>query len=372
MLNETMSKIMIKEKNIKEVLLENYITFIEDYDLKSNSYSKTGYMAELFIMPKTIEELNFLIVFFKSKNIPYKVIGETTNVLFLDSAIYSNIISTKLITTIEFKNNKEVVVACGKNLPDFIRELSMRDYTGFEGLEGIPGSVGGAIFMNAGAYGYEISDNIKSVTFIDENGILQTYNKEKLNFKRRGSFFKESGDNIILYATFHLEIGNGKEIYKKIERFHIARHKYQEWVYPNLGSIYSSEKSIYDSVISCTKYRFKLKFIRRFFYNNPISKYYNRLYPSNERLNKFFLSHFNMSLFSEYPSKKNLNTFTNKDMSTLEIITYISKLGNVLDDSTYLENELITCPISKIVDNNKFYKTIRKYELALKKNQNGE
>ncbi|WP_318514020.1 FAD-binding protein [Photobacterium leiognathi] len=362
---------MSNQQYIEDTLFKNHIPFIKNYDLKSNCYSKTGYLVENYIMPKTVSELEFVISLFRTKNIAYKVIGETTNVIFLDSVIYSNIISTKLITTIKFKEN-EVVVACGKNLPDFVRELSMRSYTGFEGLEGIPGTVGGAVFMNAGAYGYEISDNIKSVSFINLKGELEIYNKEMLNFKRRGSFFKENKNCIILNITFNLKLGDSEDIYKKIERFHIARHKYQEWVYPNLGSIYSSERSIYDSSSSCNKYIFKLKFIRKIFYGNPIAKYYNRLYPSNERLNKLFLSHFKMSDFAEFPSRKNINTFINKNHSTLEIMQYISKLGGVLDSDTYLENELIIEPIFKVIDHSEFNNTVEVYDIASKKNSDGE
>ncbi|OEF75419.1 hypothetical protein OA5_05960 [Vibrio cyclitrophicus 1F111] len=362
---------MTQQKKTESVLDEYRIPYIKDYDIKSNSYSKTGYLVEKFIMPRTVIELQFLITAFKNSSIEYKVIGETTNVIFLDSVVYSNIISTKLITSLEFRDN-EVVVDCGKNLPDFVRELSMRNYTGFEGLEGIPGTVGGAIFMNAGAYGYEISDNIKSVTCIDLNGKLIVYNKEQLEFKRRGSFFKENNGFIILNATFGLEVGIADNIYGKIERFHIARHKYQEWVYPNLGSIYSSEKSIYDSYIPCNRFKIKLKFIRKIFYSNPIAKYYNRLYPSNERLNKLFLSHFKMTEFSNFPSKKNLNTFINNNSSTLDIVTYISKLGTVLDKDTYLENELVISPILDVIEKSEYEKTIKTYNLALVSNENVE
>jgi len=353
---------MSQQKHIQEILNGNSIPFIENYDLKSNCYSKTGGLVANYILPRTVEELEILLNIFREKSVDFRVIGDTTNTLFLDSVIYSNIISTKLITNIEFKYD-EVIVACGKNLSDFVRELSMRNYSGFEGLEGIPGTVGGAIFMNAGAYGYEISDNIKNVTFINSNGELTVFNKEQLGFKRRSSFFKESKGGVILTATFNLTPGNGEEIYKKVERYHIARHKYQEWVYPNLGSIFSSERSIYDSSVS-NKYKIKLWILRKLFYGNPISRFYNRRCPSNEILNDLFLSHFKMSDFSGFPSKKNLNTFTNKNNSTLEIVDYIATLGSVLDSDTFLENELVVGPILEITNDLEFNRTIEMYHSA--------
>ncbi|MBN8103428.1 FAD-binding protein [Vibrio vulnificus] len=350
---------MSQKDNIEDILMECNIPFIANYNLKSNSYSKTGNVASKFIMPKNTSELECLIKRFNELDIPYKVVGDTTNILFLDSVIYSNIISTKLVTEVVFSNNK-VEVACGKNLPDFVRELSMRDYTGFEGLEGIPGTIGGGIFMNAGAYGYEISDHLESVKFINPNGVVLTLNKDDLSFDRRTSYFKKNEGCIILSATFNLKVGSSETIYNKIEKYHIARHKYQEWVYPNLGSIYSSNLSIYESS-SCKRFYMKFKIVRKLFYTNPIAKYYNRLYPSNKRLNVLFLSHFNMLKYSDFPSKKNINTFVNRNFSTLEIVDYISVLGQVINNETYLENELVLGPIQEITEPLSYGKTIDTY-----------
>lgn len=343
------------------------ITYIKNYDIKSNSYSKTGYLIKIFILPKNLDEFQYLLKLLNEKGFGYKVIGETTNIIFLDSVIYSIVISTKLITKINFYND-EVYVECGKNLPDFVRELAMRGFSGFEGLEGIPGTVGGAIFMNAGAYGYEISDNIKSVKYIDNEGHVTELSKDKLTFSRRRSFFKENPEYIIVSAVFRTQSGRADEIYSKIEKFHIARHKYQEWVYPNLGSVYSSRRSIYDSTKYDKIYKIKLKIIRLLFYKNMIAKISNRMLPSNKRLNDFFLSHYKLNNYEKLVSKKNLNTFTNRNNTTLEIVKYISELRAYLDEDTYLENELVDKVIYKVVNESDMKLTIELNKKALKKN----
>lgn len=354
-----------KQVNIEQILRKYNIPFIENYNLKSNSYSKTGNTVSKFIMPKSIKELESLIKILNEQKIKYKVVGETTNILFLDSVIYSNIISTKLLTEILFLDDK-VEVACGKNLSDFVRELSMRNYTGFEGLEGIPGTIGGGIFMNAGAYGYDISDHLESVKFIDSDGKILTLNKNELSFGRRTSYFKKNEGCIILNVIFNLKKGSSEAIYNKIEKYHIARHKYQEWVYPNLGSIYSSNLSIYEST-KCKNFMMKYKITRKLFYTNPIGRYLNRLYPSNNKVNHLFLSHFKILNYSDYPSKKNLNTFVNKNFSTMEIVNYISELGKILNDETYLENELVLSPILEVTQPLNYSKTIDTYNSIIKK-----
>lgn len=354
-----------------EFLIERNITFLNDYSLKHNSYSKTGNTVKNFILPKSVDELVDVVRVFNKNRVEFKIIGETSNILFLDSVVYSNIICTKLLSKIEF-TDKGVSVECGKLLPDFVRELSMRGYCGFEGLEGIPGTIGGGVLMNAGAYGYEISERLESVTYLDVNGFIKNAKKNELTFKRRSSFFKENPQCVILTVNFTTKLGDIEEIYKKIEKYHIARHKYQEWVLPNLGSIYSSERSIYDSSSKCKRYLLKLKVVRKIFQSNPIARHFNRIVPSNERLNKLFLSHFGMERFASLVSKKNLNTFTNRNNSTLEIMEYISSLKSYLDNDTYLENELVHTSIYEVLNEPEMNQTIKLYLQAIKKENEGE
>tara|TARA_R110001583_G_scaffold162199_1_gene314366 strand:+ start:1946 stop:3022 length:1077 start_codon:yes stop_codon:yes gene_type:complete len=344
-------------EKLESFLKKNCLAYSQDYDIKSHSYSKTGYLVKIFIMPKTEIELQSIIQYLVCNLIEYKVIGETTNILFLDSVIYSIFISTQLLKKIEFFDDY-VTVECGKNLPDFVREVAMRGYEGFEGLEGIPGTLGGAVFMNAGAYGAVISSNIINVKCINSKGELVKLLKSEINFGRRTSFFKENEDWLILSIDFKINKGNPEAIYSKIERFHIARHKYQEWVYPNLGSIYSSDYSIYDSTVEKDNYRLKLSVIRNIFYNNPIGRYFNRRQPSNEKLNKLFLSHYSLNKYSKLVSKKNINTFVNVNYSSLEIVDFIYQLGRCLNSGTYLENELVCSPIYKIVSKDSFDKIV--------------
>ena len=143
-----------------------------------------------------------------------------------------------------WKKENLIVAECGSLLPELSRFALHNSLKGFEGLEGIPGTVGAAIFMNAGAYGSEIKDTLSSVDVILKNGEIKNYKKDDLNLSYRNSIFRTSKkDEIILRGYFKVKFGDPLSMYNKMSLFHNKRHKYQEWMYPNLGSLYSG--SIY-------------------------------------------------------------------------------------------------------------------------------
>lgn len=349
---------------IKEYLSSRNIPYLKDYNMKYNSYSRTGGIVKILIMPSDINQLQEIIKYLNNLVVEYKIVGETTNVLFLDTVEYSIFISTKLLTSVRFTDDY-VNVETGKSLPDFVRDLAMREYSGLEGLEGIPGSVGGAIFMNAGAYGYSISDLLLNVHCLDENGDKISFQKRDLKFERRWSTFKDNNKLIVLSADFSLIKGKSENIAEKIEVYHIARHLYQEWVYPNLGSIYSADKSIYDVVKYKKTYFLKLKLIRKIFFNR-VAVLFKRKKPSNKRINELFAREFDLSFAKNMYSHKNINTFTNKNHTTKDIMNYIHSLGQVLNDNAKLENELVNTSIYKILNNEDFSQTIKKYNSLIK------
>ncbi|WP_109419645.1 FAD-binding protein [Proteus terrae] len=355
----------------KEILLQldhwldkECILYYLDYDLKNNSYSKTGSIVKRFILPKNHEQLISIICFSKRIDLDIKIIGETTNILFNDTVNYGVFISTKLVNNVQFKDST-VIVESGKSLPDFVRDVSMRGYGGYEGLEGIPGSIGGGIVMNAGAYGYEISDNIISVTYLNENGEVITKDKSSLNFEKRSSIFKHQ-DLIILYAEFQILSSPLEDIKNKIETFHIARHIYQEWTMPNLGSIFTAPRSLYDHFkFSSFKNRLSYKLTKKIFYNK-IMRFFNRKKPSNERLNNIIKKDKNLDFLTVNCSHKNINTFCNQNNSTKEIIDYIYSIYSSIDKrNVFLENELVEKSIYEIISENDYNDITFKYKKIL-------
>ena len=157
---------MINKNKIEKILAflqKNNFLFDENVCLKTFSYFKTGGLVKLIVYPKTEDEVCLFIKFCFEMNIDYKTIGDTSNLLFLDDKIYGLFLSLKNFNSIEKKDNS-ILAFAGASLPGLSRKALLWELSGFEGLEGIPGSIGGAIIMNAGAYGDEIKDHLIKVS----------------------------------------------------------------------------------------------------------------------------------------------------------------------------------------------------------------
>ena len=168
-------------------------------------------------------------------NIPVTIIGNGSNTLVTDKGIRG--ITVKLyFDEIEFKDDR-LIVGSGVLLP----KLAMVAYeNGLSGLEfacGIPGTVGGGVFMNSGAYSMQISDTIVETTFIDENLNIKTINNDEQEFSYRKSIFQKK-NWIIISTKLHLEKGNKEEIKKKMDEYSLSRKEKQPLNMPSAGSVF--------------------------------------------------------------------------------------------------------------------------------------
>ncbi len=172
-------------------LLNNKIDFKQNINLSKYTYFKSGKMVQFIVYPNCIKELKIFYNFLINNSIAYKIIGATSNLLFLGDVIYYVLISLGKFNKIEINESKKFVeVESGVMLLKFIRKLAEGGITGFEELKGIPGTIGGAIFMNTGAYhGYEISDDLINVNVLTKNGEFKSFLKKDLNFSFRYSSF---------------------------------------------------------------------------------------------------------------------------------------------------------------------------------------
>ncbi|MCW2099404.1 UNVERIFIED_ORG: UDP-N-acetylmuramate dehydrogenase [Pseudomonas psychrophila] len=323
------------------------IWYKKDHHLKYETYFKTGGLVKLYITPNTIKELSETIKYLYRNDIKYKIIGFTSNILLFDEIYYSIIISTCNIKEISIAEN-HIDVGCGYSLQDFVRIAIINGVEGFEGLEGIPGSIGGGVFMNAGAYGYEISTNIISIQYIDEKGSLRSINKEECAFGYRKSFFK-NGKNIIASVRFKFNKSASQEdIVKRVERYHIARHSYQEFAYPNLGSMFSVNRDFYKEIIKNENKLFQLSYyILKIITKNPVSKFINRRSPNSSALNWLILKKIKKTKYS--PSKKGMNVLINSGkLTTKESFDYVFEIKDRLGSKFHIENESILGPVYKI------------------------
>lgn len=331
---------MKKKNSIKSFLSSNNIIYTTNVKLSEFTYFKTGGTAEIIIFPKDKNQLSILIKFFYQKKISYKLIGETTNLIFIDEVKYGVFISTTKISSLVYNEIKnEIICTAGTKLPELSRFALRHSIIGFEGLEGIPGSVGAAVFMNAGAYGDDIKKTLKSVDVILSDGMFKNYKSDELELSYRNSVFRtKKNDEIIYKCYFSCVKGDVDSIYNKMSLYHNKRHKYQEWMYPNLGSLYSG--SVYRSL---AKKDFIFKVISGVYYLIFYKwKLFRRESPDNRNwLNNFAVKRFKIKYKNQPFSNKDMNTLINNGHSTDEVLDYISQLQKLIGDKIPIENEIV-------------------------------
>lgn len=217
-------KCIPKEKVIKNELMSKHTSF------------KVGGPAKIYITVETIEQLRDTIKILKLENIKYKVIGNGSNLLVKDEGYRGAIIKLSF-NSIEIKENM-VEVGAGVKNGMLAQKLLQNEITGFEFASGIPGTIGGAIVMNAGAHGKEMKDIVYSVTYYNcENNEVQTIKNEECNFEYRNSKFKNS-NVIIIKVVLKLQKGNIAEIKQKMDEYKQFRIEKQPIEYPSAGSTF--------------------------------------------------------------------------------------------------------------------------------------
>lgn len=320
------------------------IPYKSNHSLKYELYFKRGGVARLYIAPSTLDQLIHLINYLREIGVDFKIIGLSSNVLFLDELQYGVVISTKGLTCVCCQDGR-FEVECGYPLQDFVRVALVHGYGGLEGLEGVPGSLGGALVMNAGAYGFSISDYLVSVKTLMPDGKVSILRKDECEFNFRSSIFRSNPDYIVLSAIFNLPSVDRRMAARDIEVYHIARHSYQEFAYPNLGSMFSVKKDFYLEVFEKDRF-LKLAFIAlKLLLKNPLAKLISRKRPHNKYFNKMVLGILRKDL-NYVPSVKSMNILINDgSVGTEELINYISEIRRILPMDTQLENEIVLSPI---------------------------
>ena len=207
---------------------------------------KIGGSADIYVKAKSIEDIKYIIGFVKTKEIPLTVIGNGSNLLVKDRGIRG---ITMQIDLQEVNVEDTMVTAgAGVKLGVLAAKILKNELTGFEFAAGIPGSIGGAVKMNAGAYGGEFKDIVQEVTAITRDGEIKKYTIEELDFSYRHSRFSTS-DEIILSATLKLEKGNPEEIKSKMDELLTARKTKQPLELPSAGSTFKRGSDFYASKI---------------------------------------------------------------------------------------------------------------------------
>ena len=224
--------------NIKEFIEKENIGEIRfDEELKYHTTYKVGGRCAYFICPSSIDKLVLLLKFLKENSIKYRILGNGSNVIISSKKYEGAIISLKLINNVKI-DGEYVYVEAGYSVIKLSNYCANHYLGGFEFASGIPANVGGAIYMNAGAYKSDMSEVLKEVTFIDENFNIKTLPKEDLNFSYRHSLFQEK-DYIIVSAKMKLyKVEDRDEIITLMNDRRQRRIETQPLEYPSAGSVF--------------------------------------------------------------------------------------------------------------------------------------
>lgn len=224
-----------------------YINEIEKFISKDKIYInepmskhtsfKIGGPAECLIKIQTVEELKSILEFSKEKNISLTIIGNGSNILVSDEGIKGIVLKIEIDTFELNSQTEQLKVGSGVKLGWIAQKCLKQEIAGFEFASGIPGTIGGAIRMNAGAHGREMKDVVTTVTYMDRNGEMHKIQKEQANFEYRNSLFAHK-DYIILEVEMQLEKGNVEEIQAKMTEYATYRKEKQPIEYPSAGSTF--------------------------------------------------------------------------------------------------------------------------------------
>lgn len=217
-------------QSLRKITSEENILLNEP--LKNHTTFKVGGPADILVTPTSKEELLECL----KLDVPKFVMGNGSNLIVKDKGIRGLVIKTTKVNKITLDGNiieAEVGAYLGK-ISIFARENSL---TGFEFASGIPGTVGGGVSMNAGAYGGEMKDVVIETTYCDLEGNIYTLNNEEHEFGKRKSFFTGK-DFVVLSTKIKLNEGNKEEIATKMEELKISRNTKQPVTMPSAGSIF--------------------------------------------------------------------------------------------------------------------------------------
>jgi len=223
-------------KALEEFCINNNIEYKKDELMKNHTSFKIGGPVDIFISPRDEDSLCDLLKEMQKEDIPYFILGKGSNLLVSDKGIRGAVISLAMLDDIAVKGN-EITAGAGASLCAVCVKAQQSGLAGLEFAYGIPGAVGGAIYMNAGAYGGEMSQVVKSACYVTPKGEKGVINADDMALGYRTSVFKGNG-LIITSVTFELEAGAGDEIQSKMDDFMGRRKAKQPLEYPSAGSTF--------------------------------------------------------------------------------------------------------------------------------------
>jgi len=207
----------------------------QDEPLKNYTYTKIGGPADILVFPKYYTDIETIYAFTQNHHIPLTILGNGSNVLITDNGIRGIVLNLTILTNIE-TNNGIISAQSGARIIDVSYQALANHLTGLEFACGIPGSVGGALYMNAGAYGGEIVNVLEGALVLKEGKVTRITAAE-LELSYRHSAVQEKGF-IILEAYFRLQASNYNDIQETMTHLTYLRESKQPLEYPSCGSVF--------------------------------------------------------------------------------------------------------------------------------------
>lgn len=208
----------------------------ENEPLKNYTYTKVGGPADFLAFPRNHYELSRIVTYANKANIPWMVLGNASNLIVRDGGIRGFVIMFDKLNAVRI-NGYTLEAEAGANLIETTKIAKFHSLTGFEFACGIPGSIGGAVFMNAGAYGGEIAHIFLSAKVLTPSGEVKTLSAREMAFGYRHSVIQETGD-IVISAKFALNPGNYDHISQEMNRLNHLRQLKQPLEFPSCGSVF--------------------------------------------------------------------------------------------------------------------------------------
>ena len=229
---------MLKQEDIlqdlKSLIPEDIIKVNEP--LKRYTYTETGGNADFYLSPTKNEDVQAIVRYAKEKDITVTYLGNGSNIIIREGGIRGIVISLLSLNHINVSDDA-IIAGSGSAIIDVSRAARDHVLTGLEFACGIPGSVGGAVYMNAGAYGGEIKDCIDYALCVNEEGDLIQFTNKELELDYRNSIVQKQ-HLVVLEAAFTLEPGKLDEIQAKMDDLTERRESKQPLEYPSCGSVF--------------------------------------------------------------------------------------------------------------------------------------
>ncbi len=215
---------------------------LENEELGKHSTFKIGGPAKYYAIPSSVDEVKEAIEYAKDKNLPYLIIGKGSNILFHDRGYDGVVIEIgSKMQIIERIDDLNIRAEAGASLSALSNYAANASLAGLEFAAGIPGTVGGGVTMNAGAYGGEIVDCIQSATVLDKDGNVRVLQVNELDLSYRSSIIQKE-DYIVLDATFQLIPGDENDIRATMRDYNGRRRDKQPLEYASAGSTFKRPK----------------------------------------------------------------------------------------------------------------------------------